>query len=582
MRYDMKGFHEAVRYYKNKLGGRRTILIVFDPHNTRAYYSIAPLSRAVHETGGDVHCIGAKDKSDSLDVLYDTWLLNDSLRKGERSKATAALRDFLKRVKIPGFDGIFEKPDLILKASEDHFVGDGEIGFMDRWFRPYKTALLRKTARVIYSQVYNLKKGERTSVGFELILKKSDMHKPLEDYLDSYPLCRAMAQEAESYGEVTLSASTPRMSMLSPMNRIGDLRTTLLGCELSKKIDEPVFKAFRKLSLHIRSDRLKVADASFFVTGRGYGGKHMFGDKIGYPDPDRKTRWQTPGMFIYKLDYYPQTALDKRKPMSRVGFTDTLPIDLFIKTCNIDWFAMKKRDDILKRIAMKSERIIVRSDKAGSCDFEVGLVMKDGTHRWPRGSDIDIRHKINKEYLKKTGIVAGVMANIPGGEMFVTPEYVKGKIVGDVVISIDQSYPLTAKSPMVVQADAKGYKVVSGPKNVLAKLAEKKREAWKKILTYEKSGSVPKDIIAMKKRNFESIGEFAINTNPRAELSGYLIVDEKIANMIHVALGSGFEPDRATEYHTDIVIDARRQKLDIFGVAGKNTYWILKKGIFVV
>ena len=64
----------------------------------------------------------------------------------------------------------------------------------------------------------------------------------------------------------------------------------------------------------------------------------------------------------------------------------------------------------------------------------------------------------------------------------------------------------------------------------------------------EKSKSLPRDIIGMKKRNFNGIGEFAVNTNPRAYLCDYLIVNEKIADMIHIALGSGFEPDKSTEY----------------------------------
>ena len=52
--------------------------------------------------------------------------------------------------------------------------------------------------------------------------------------------------------------------------------------------------------------------------------------------------------------------------------------------------------------------------------------------------------------------------------------------------------------------------------------------------------------------------------------------------MIHIALGSGFDPDRTTEYHYDIVINAKKQKMDIYGVKGKQEFWILKKGKFVI
>src|SRR3990167_10870121 len=94
----------------------------------------------------------------------------------------------------------------------------------------------------------------------------------------------------------------------------------------------------------------------------------------------------------------------------------------------------------------------------------------------------------------------------------------------------------------------------------------------------EKNKRLPKEIINMKKKNFERVGEFAINTNPKAKLCDYLIVNEKIANMMHIALGSGFEPDRDTIYHMDIVFNAPRQKLDVFGIDSKGKeHWILDR-----
>jgi leucyl aminopeptidase (aminopeptidase T) len=53
--------------------------------------------------------------------------------------------------------------------------------------------------------------------------------------------------------------------------------------------------------------------------------------------------------------------------------------------------------------------------------------------------------------------------------------------------------------------------------------------------------------------------------------------------MIHIALGSGFEPDRQTLYHWDFVINSPRQKLDIFGIDKKGKeHWIIRKGKFAV
>ena len=288
---------------------------------------------------------------------------------------------------------------------------------------------------------------------------------------------------------------------------------------------------------------------------------------------------------IYKLDFYPQTAIDPVLPKARIGFTETLPIDIFIKTSNIDWLAMQRRDHKIMRIAEKCQYIKVEGEKFGNYRtmLEIGLVSKDGKRRTFRGSDVETRYLINPQYYKATGIKAGNMANIPGGEAFVTPEYVKGQFIGDVVISIDQSYILNGNNPIIVNCFGNSYKVVKGPKDILKKFEEKKKESWKKLIEQEKNKSLPKEIIDTNKKNFDNIGEFAINTNPKAELCNYLIVNEKIANMLHIALGSGFEADRATYYHTDIVIDSPRQRFDVYGVDknGKK-YWIHKKGKFVV
>ncbi len=291
-----------------------------------------------------------------------------------------------------------------------------------------------------------------------------------------------------------------------------------------------------------------------------------------------KSRWESPGGIIYQLPWYPQTKEDSRAPLCRIGFTDTLPIDIFIDSCHINWMEMKRVDDTLIRLANKSDKIIVESDKT---KLEIGLIGKKGKRRIPLGSDVDTRTKLDPLYLKK-GIKAGTYANIPGGEMFLTPEYMKGVFYGDVVINVDKSYVLNSKNPLVIQCKDDNYKILKGPKKVVDKIKEKKKEAMKVLLKQEKHKSLPQKIIKMKKDNFNRIGEFAINTNPKARLCNYLIVNEKIAGMIHVALGSGFEDDRPSVYHYDVVINAREQKLDIYGLKGNKKFWMMKKGELVV
>jgi hypothetical protein len=531
--------------------------------------------------------MGINENSETLDVLHEVWKVFKQNKEGKIDEKIEALVDFIDEVEKRAkgkFIGLFEGPDYILEAKEFGFEGSYTLPFKDGWFREHRSKELDETCKKAWRDVYDLKNNEKVSVGFVLIQKDDMLGHPLEDYLDSYVISWHMGHNCHG-SSVVMGSYTQRKSMLQKSESISELKSVLLGCELCKNVDEEVFKKYKTLSGLLKLDRITVVDASFFISGKGYPGKHIFGEVIGYPSLDKKTRWQSPGQMVYKLDFYPQTALDEREPLARVAFTETLPVDIFIETCNIDWKEMRDRNWKIKEIADKCKLIKVYGEKIDGfqTDFEVGLVKKDGVHRWVRTSDTDVREKISSEYLKRTGIKAGTMANLPGGEAFVTPEYVKGTIVGDVVISIDQSYLLSEEKPLVVDARGDNYKIISGPKEIIEKLEEKKKDAWEMIMNQERFKSAPQEVIDLKKKNFNMINEFAMNTNPNAKLCNYLIVNEKIAKMIHIALGSGFEPDRATEYHTDIVINSPRQKMNIYGVDEKgNKHWIIKEGEFVV
>lgn len=588
MRYDLKKLETVSKRYKEILGNIRgkSALIVLDVSQKEAFYSLAPLSKAMDELGCDMNVQATNKKTDSLKALQDVWKCFNDLSKGVVNPKTRALNEFISIAdkKCKGkLRGLFREPEIKLFAKNGAFSGSFFLEYDTSWMKEYRKKDLIKTSKVICKQVYNLRRREKMSIGFDLLRKKEDLGLPIGDYLDSFQISYAM-MEAMKRQVSGMGAYTSRKSQMDEPERVSDLKTTLLGCELCKNVNEPLFRVYRKLSRQLRLDRIKVAaSASFAIHGKGYAGRHYFGEYVGYPSQNRKTRWLSPGQMIYKLDYYPQTAIDPRPPMARTGFTETLPIDIYIKTCNIDWLAMKRRDDKIIAITKKCNRIIVEGKRFGKFQtkLEVGLVGKK--RRNFRGSDVETRNLINPWYYKETGIKAGTMANIPGGEAFVTPEYVKGQFIGDVVISLDQSYRLSGADPMVVECYGNSYKVLRGPGKIIKKFSLKKEEAMKKLKMQEKNKSLPQNILEVNKRNFMNIGEFAINTNPKALLCNYLIVNEKIANMIHLALGSGFEADRATYYHTDIVIDSPRQQLDIYGIsADGKKYWIHKKGKFVV
>lgn len=583
MRYNLKEFNEEVNYYKKIFSQIKSKnIFIYGDINEKAFFSIAPLSRATFELKIDVN-ISFGYNSKSYEVLFDVWDVYSNLKKKQITQKEKILKELIDEIKIKGIEKYFEKPKTILKAINNGFSGDLTLEYKTKWFKPFMAVKLKKTADTIIKNVYNLKKSERFSIGFETVPDSKFLSHPLQDYFDSYAISYNVFLAAkDKCKSIGIKAATPRESMRENPEKISELMTTLIGMELEKDIPLPVFKKFNKFSTLLKLDRIKTAEATFFISGKGYHGKHLFGEKIGYPTKNMKTKWNSPGGMVYKFHWYPQSEFEDRPPLSRVAFTSTVPIDKLIESTLIDYKLMRQRNKQIANVMDKCDKVFVKSNIKNGCNFEVGLIKKDGSRRMVLGSDSDVRTILHPMMLKE-GKKMGRMANIPGGEAFTTPSYVKGRIVGDVVISIDRSYTLSKNKPFIVEATKKGYTLISAPKDVKKAFEKKKNEAWKNIIEQEKNKSLSKNIINLKKRNFEKIGEFAINTNPNAKLCDYLIINEKIADMIHVAFGSGFESDAATEYHTDVVIDSPRQKLDIYGIDNlKKEYWIVKDGHFVL
>jgi len=594
MKYNLHTFNAEVDYYTKKLKGRvkdKVVFVILNIKQHKAFYSIAPLSRAIHNLEGDLHVMVIDESNVNLEILKDIWYVyTDWVRKKLKTKKVKALKVFVsavnKRTKTKTFKEIFKGPDIILKAEERGFEGTIGLEYKYRWHIKYKWNGLLGTASKIWKQGYNLKKGEKVGVSFVLIPSEKHTELPLEDYLDSYSIAMASALAAKRFKvRLRIGSSSDRFSLLAKPVRTADLVTTLRGCELSKDVDEEVFKKYKLFSKLLCIDKMDHTQAGFGIHAKGYYGRHFFGDAIGYPSLDKKTRWGSPGQLMLKDRYEPQTALEKRDPIMRYAVTETLPIDIFIETCNLNYNKLRKRSIKIRDVFNKCEyiRVVGKVINGYKTDFTVHLVSKDGKRMLFTAADSDVRTIVDKEFYKRTGMKAGAYANFPSGETFVTPDKIFGMMVGDVVINIDRSYVIPEKTPIIVEFSGNRYKVIKASKKIKEAMVRERNEARQKLNDIERNGSLPKEVVHILKKNFWNIGEFAVNTNPKAKLCDYLIVNEKISRMIHVALGLGFDPDRKTMYHWDIVVNAPRQKLDIYGVnKNKKISWVLKKGEFVV
>ncbi|PIY60484.1 hypothetical protein COY95_01525, partial [Candidatus Woesearchaeota archaeon CG_4_10_14_0_8_um_filter_47_5] len=333
-KYNSRAYARAVATYKSMLHNmlhktehreslkKKNVLIVFDISNTKAYYSLAPLSQALHECGADLSAFGINQTSPTLDALRDVWQAYADMCHQRKTPAARALKKFIAifhakttdRKTQQEFSRLFLFPDSILEATSDGFQGTWSLPYAAEWHTDYKPQLLKKTCTSIWKQVYNLRKNERVGISFVLIPPPRERDKPLEDYLDSFALARAMLVTAQkASARVTMSSHTVRLSMLASQERISGLAGTLLGCEYEKNIQEPIFRAFKSLSDALALHCLKPADATFYIASKGYAGKHLFGIVVGYPTLNRKSRWQTPGQLMSKFDWLAQARHEERK-----------------------------------------------------------------------------------------------------------------------------------------------------------------------------------------------------------------------------------------------------------------------------
>ena len=182
MKYNEKEFTKAVNYYKKGLPKNlkgKTILIYFQLKDEKQFYSIAPLSRAVHELKGDlVVSIRSKKEHKSIEALFRVWDTFDAQKKGVKNEKTKALSEFIgtvnKKVKNKKFNEVFERPYMVFTAGKKGFESENSfLEYNAKWFRKYKWKALVKTARALWKNSYDLKgllmKGVKLILNFQKI-----------------------------------------------------------------------------------------------------------------------------------------------------------------------------------------------------------------------------------------------------------------------------------------------------------------------------------------------------------------------------------------------------------------------------
>jgi leucyl aminopeptidase (aminopeptidase T) len=150
------------------------------------------------------------------------------------------------------------------------------------------------------------------------------------------------------------------------------------------------------------------------------------------------------------------------------------------------------------------------------------------------------------KWLKTSGLISpDKWGNLPGGEVFTTPENVEGTLVIDGVVGdyLCEKYHSLAATPLTIRV--KGNRLVDAH----SENKELESDFWKYTHTDE---------------NSDRIGEFAIGTNIELkEVIGHILQDEKFPG-IHVAFGDPYGNHTGAEWKSTTHIDVVATRFNIW------------------
>lgn len=233
--------------------------------------------------------------------------------------------------------------------------------------------------------------------------------------------------------------------------------------------------------------------------------------------------------------------VDARKKGARIASLPGITEQMFLRSIDIDYTEMSVLTKKLSEKIKDVNKIIVKSSKGTNVSFSV-------KGRKPFCLD-GICHK------------KGNFINLPDGEMCIAP--IENSMNGILVFDLSSSPDHNTKWGKVGLLN-----------NELVELEIKKG----KIVSFSsgKKTQIIKNIIQNSDKNANCIAEFAIGTNKKAKISGFILEDEKKLGTIHFAFGSNVSigGSNQSNLHLDMIMD----KPDVF-FDGKQ---IMKKGRILI
>jgi leucyl aminopeptidase (aminopeptidase T) len=178
----------------------------------------------------------------------------------------------------------------------------------------------------------------------------------------------------------------------------------------------------------------------------------------------------------------------------------------------------------------------------------------------PAGTDITARISRDYKWLKTSGIISpNKWGNLPGGEVFTTPEEVNGVFVIDGVVGdyLCAKYGDLRDTPLTIQVKGNRLTEAHSENKTL------ENEFWQYTHTDE---------------NSDRVGEFAIGTNIGLhDVIGNILQDEKIPG-VHIAFGNPYGDHTGAKWYSSTHIDVVGRKFTIWA----DERQIMRDGQFLI
>ena len=178
----------------------------------------------------------------------------------------------------------------------------------------------------------------------------------------------------------------------------------------------------------------------------------------------------------------------------------------------------------------------------------------------PAGTDVVAQFNSKYRWIKTSGIInPDKWGNLPGGEVFTTPEQVDGTFVIDGVVGdyLCARFGDLHNQPLLIRVKAS--RLVEAHSDNL----ELEEEVWKYTHTDEES---------------DRVGEFAIGTNIALDhVIGHILQDEKIPG-VHMAFGNPYAEHTGADWYSSTHIDVVGTKFDIWA----DDRQIMREGQFLI